>query len=486
MSEASPENSERGAACPRAESVAGYVLGELAGDELAGFEKHLATCDACRRAAADFRAVIARMREVGPEPLARDLTPAILAKVDEMERRRGRRVLTLPRIAAVAASFVAALAAALVGRRMSLQEEAPVVVELPVADAPAGDDAPVAAVPVATPTEVLRALDWLAASQEPDGSWDATRWEGQDTFTVGLSGLAVLAFVGAGETHRDGAHARTVERGLDYLVGCQVENGRLGPFLGAALYNHGIATVALLEVYARTREPGLREPIGRALDFMTTEQGADGGWGYLGGGRSNTSVTAWQIHALLLAASLDWPDASAAGARGLAWLEGIVGDDGLAGYTRPGDHPNGPETLTAMTALMLSVGSSEMDAAGPEGARAVRSLVRLTSAPAAGSTDYYRSYFLTHALRVAEATEHREVALSGTPEGEERPRPTDELRVALVERQLRAGPNSGSWSPSDRWGLTGGRVYSTAMAALSLEADRRADELVAWVRGVPR
>ncbi len=126
-----------------------------------------------------------------------------------------------------------------------------------------------------------------------------------------------------------------------------------------------------------------------------------------------------------------------------------------------------------------------MDAAGPEGARAVRSLVRLTSTPA-GGTDYYRSYFLTHALRVAEATEHRDLASSGAPEGDGRSRQTDELRVALIERQLRAGPNSGSWSPSDRWGLTGGRVYSTAMAALSLEADGRADELVARVRGVPR
>ncbi len=106
--------------------------------------------------------------------------------------------------------------------------------------------------------------------------------------------------------------------------------------------------------------------------------------------------------------------------------------------------------------------------------QAVRSLVRFGSR-ATRDTDYYRSYFLTHAFRVAEA--------GGGPEAPSRAEP---LARVLVKKQLAAGPDSGSWSPSDRWGLTGGRVYATAMAALSLEADRRADELVAWVRGAAR
>ena len=30
-------------------------------------------------------------------------------------------------------------------------------------------------------------------------------------------------------------------------------------------------------------------------------------------------------------------------------------------------------------------------------------------------------------------------------------------------------PGAGSWDPVDEWGLAGGRVYATAMAALALE-----------------
>jgi hypothetical protein len=48
----------------------------------------------------------------------------------------------------------------------------------------------------------------------------------------------------------------------------------------------------------------------------------------------------------------------------------------------------------------------------------------------------------------------------------------------MSDRQLRGGPNSGSWDPSDRWGDAGGRVYATAMGVLSLQADRRAARVV--------
>ncbi|GAH78662.1 unnamed protein product, partial [marine sediment metagenome] len=84
--------------------------------------------------------------------------------------------------------------------------------------------------------------------------------------------------------------------------------------------------------------------------------------------------------------------------------------------------------------------------------------------------DYYEWYFLAHALRAAQGTRVRETA--------EFSRMAAELRTALLERQVKTGPHSGSWEPSDRWGRAGGRVYATAMAALSLQADARASRLL--------
>ena len=59
-------------------------------------------------------------------------------------------------------------------------------------------------------------------------------------------------------------------------------------------------------------------------------------------------------------------------------------------------------------------------------------------------------------------------------------------RAALVESQVTEGPYSGSFHPRDRWSLTGGRVYSTAMAALSLQADEHAPKMLAMMRGTLR
>jgi hypothetical protein len=43
------------------------------------------------------------------------------------------------------------------------------------------------------------------------------------------------------------------------------------------------------------------------------------------------------------------------------------------------------------------------------------------------------------------------------------------LQAALLATQHRNGELAGSWAPDTEWGPHGGRVYSTAMATLSLE-----------------
>ncbi len=47
------------------------------------------------------------------------------------------------------------------------------------------------------------------------------------------------------------------------------------------------------------------------------------------------------------------------------------------------------------------------------------------------------------------------------------------VRDVLVAEQVTKGSNIGSWDPKGPWGPYGGRVYSTAMAALCLEVYAR-------------
>ncbi|HUW59278.1 MAG TPA: zf-HC2 domain-containing protein [Planctomycetota bacterium] len=453
MWEKNPQN-DVGTGCPDEASLVAYVQGELTAEEVASLEGHLAGCDDCRGRVAGFRALVGRLRELAPEPTGRDLAPLVLARL-------GRTVPTTVRLARIAV-LAACLLLILWGGWM-----------VTVARRTSAPD-----VLAAAPEEMKRALDWLAAAQENDGSWNPEKWGGQTDYRVGLTGLALLAFTGAGETPTAGPHADTVARAAAYLVGEQSKTGRFGPFFSGAPYNHGIATVALLETYARTNDVKLRAPLARAVHFIKSRQDTHGGWGYLAPDvHTNTSITAWQLHALLLADALGWSDRNATARRGLTWLAGVVDDEGRAGYSRSGDFPYGSRTLTAMTAFCLSVGARREAGRDTSPLSVVDSLARL-AAESTREADYYEWYFLAHALSAA------------------RGKPSDErsefdplmaqLRTALIERQVKTGANAGSWDPSDRWGRAGGRVYATAMAALSLQADTRAAGLLEGTKASAR
>jgi hypothetical protein len=69
------------------------------------------------------------------------------------------------------------------------------------------------------------------------------------------------------------------------------------------IYNHGIATIALGELYGQSRHPAIREKLQRAIRPIVTTQGTDGphngGWRYQPQpGYAEISVTVLQVVAL--------------------------------------------------------------------------------------------------------------------------------------------------------------------------------------------
>jgi len=85
--------------------------------------------------------------------------------------------------------------------------------------------------------------------------------------------------------------------------------------------------------------------------------------------------------------------------------------------------------------------------------------VVLDSGQAQSATpDYCRSYFVARALDLVASRESGELALR--------------IREKLISVQAHGGGDAGSWSPSDQWGTTGGRVYATAMSVLALNSRR--------------
>jgi hypothetical protein len=311
-------------------------------------------------------------------------------------------------------------------------------------------------------------IAWLAGHQSPDGSWSIHEFskqckehtcDGPGSFQsdTAATGLALLAFLGAGYTHESGQYADAVGRGLKWLIGQQRANGDLfnsdARFL--RFYSHGIATIALAEAYGMTKDSMLREPTERALQFIIDSQHPQlGGWRYEPRTESDTSVSGWQLMALKSGGMAGFTIPPAVYQRVTSWLDSVQRGAGGGQYSY---HPTKPESIvmTAEGLLMrqylgfgrdnprLRAGADEIDRQLPDLAQ----------------RDVYYWYYATQVMYHMQGShwEHW----------------NGRLREILTSTQSRDPGVAGSWSPTaptpDRWGAAGGRVYETCMHLLMLE-----------------
>ena len=321
---------------------------------------------------------------------------------------------------------------------------------------------------VETEQAVQAALGWLAAAQSTDGRWDAARHGagrarqggGQHHPGVGaqadhgVTGLALLAFLGAGSTHRDGTHARQVESGLRFLLSRQRPDGSLAgnAEFFAALYCHGMATLALAECAALTADESLRPALDRAVRHtLAMQHPVTGGWRYAAGDRGDTSQLGWQVMVLASARQAGIGGLEPAEARGRAFLQSVSSGQagGLAAY-RAGERPSMPMTAEALV-CRLFLGMPVDHPAAVEAIALIGS-----SLPDRGRPNAYAWYYATLASFHV-----------GGPQWDLW---NAALQTALLPLQRRdGGPLTGSWDPDPVWGGHGGRVYSTALAAMTLE-----------------
>jgi hypothetical protein len=324
----------------------------------------------------------------------------------------------------------------------------------------------------------------LAAAQSADGRWDADAFgAGRETRTLGhdrqgagaqadtgITGLALLAFLGSGETHLAGPHRESVQHGLEFLLASQAATGSLAgqAELFAAMYSHGIATLALSEAYALSGDQRLLPGLERALAYTLNSQHVSGGWRYQPHDAGDMSQFGWQVMALRSAAlggSIVVP--ATTHNRMVRFLASCSSGrhQGLAAY-RPGDRPSRTMTAEAL-ACRYFLAAENAPGTVEEAARYV-----LEEPPGAGATNYYFWYYGTVALfqRQGEAWTRWNAA----------------LKRELLARQRFEPAVAGSWDPDDLWGGYGGRVYSTALAALSLEVYYRYLPLTGQAEADPR
>lgn len=326
-------------------------------------------------------------------------------------------------------------------------------------------------------------LDFLARHQSADGSWSLHSIEADDAgpsiarsrrlhSDSAATGLALLAFLGAGYTHTDGKYRQVVARGLDFLIANQKANGDLflpedeKSNLNVWLYSHGIASIALCEAYGMTQDPALKDPAQRAMNFIGEAQNAEeGAWRYAPGIGSDTSVSGWQLMALKSGelAGLNVPPGCYDGVR--KWLDGATAGGNAALYVyRPKDehlhHRELSRVMTAESLLMRQYLGWKRDNPYLQGG-ADYLAKNLPEWGARGGTqrDAYYWYYATQVMFQMQGTHWQQW--------------NDRLRPLLTDTQVQNGDLAGSWNPlgptEDRWGAVAGRIYVTSLHLLILE-----------------
>jgi hypothetical protein len=241
---------------------------------------------------------------------------------------------------------------------------------LAVAQPPAGQSGEV--VPRDVRQIYDRGLQFLAASQSQDGTWDGGEpgpamkqglenaaqadgsWASGGKQGAGVTALALLAFLASGEDANFGIYSGHIRKALRSLIGTQDANtGYIGP----SMYHHGFAMLALAEAYGAVDERTLwhdeKAPrsVGQALELAVraaiTSQKSNPthAWRYSPGGRdADASVTGAVIVGLLAArnAGIEVPDESID--KAIAYLRSMTDRSGDVFYLNRGN------TLSTSTA----------------------------------------------------------------------------------------------------------------------------------------
>ncbi|MCS7305755.1 MAG: terpene cyclase/mutase family protein [Thermoguttaceae bacterium] len=316
---------------------------------------------------------------------------------------------------------------------------------------------------------VAKALKWLAEHQMPDGGWNFNhamapscqgkcRNPGSDVEARNAAtGLALLPFLGAGQTHKQGSYQKTVARGLAFLVsrmqrspqgGSLYEGGR------GVMYSHGICAIALCEAYAMTKDRYLYEPAQAAINFIVYAQDpVGGGWRYQPRQRGDTSVVGWQIMALKSAhlAYLQVPPITVR--KATQFLDSVQSNSGANyGYTDPGA---GPATTAIGLLCRMMLGWKKETPALEMGVKWLSNQGPSIN-PGGGTANMYYNYYATQVLRHWEGELWEKWNLR--------------MRDSLIQTQAKQGHEEGSWFFTGEHGTeVAGRLYCTAMATMILE-----------------
>jgi hypothetical protein len=330
----------------------------------------------------------------------------------------------------------------------------------------------------ATESAVEAALRWLARHQEADGHWDPTKWD-KGAGPVGMTGLALLAFLGAGHTEKAGKFRDNVRRAQQWLIAHPEKMRKKYPWekrgkgdYRCSLYEQGMAGLALAEAFGMSRNKEVGKAAQDAIDYILKAQGPYEAWNYHSkkgkAGRNDTSVSGWNLMALK-SAKIAGLKVDHAGFQGcMRWLEAATrrsdGRCAYAGTVTAARKGNGSMAMCAAGVLMRQfMGVQRDDPILQKAAVTMGKHQPIWEAGNPRSVNFYYWYYGTLCMFQMG--------------GKHWTQWNKNMKKSLVDNQRKGGPMDGSandvdgsWDPIGGGHVPrGGRVFSTALGALSLE-----------------
>ncbi|MCA9009388.1 MAG: hypothetical protein KDB01_06560 [Planctomycetaceae bacterium] len=366
------------------------------------------------------------------------------------------------------------------------------------------------------------AEDFGAGQVRIDANGVDREFAGREADT-GLTSLVMLSFLGAGYTHEEGQYAIEVDRALDWLIRQQASDGNLcgNAEKFARMYCHAMATYCLAEAFGMQKEMvlgpivdpeairlfmdtgeqtatllasaamsqnlisvvalngnlrsilanqfsysarlvddlRLRAALVKAVAYTISQQDQrGGGWRYKQFQEGDVSMLGWQLMSLKSAeiAGVNIPDSVRTKMKGFieSVRQGPAG--GLFGYRRnviTGGRNSEAITPTMTAEALFCQQMLEFPRDSKSNEESIAYLMQ--NMPRIADMNYYYWYYGTLAMY-----QHG---------GQPWQNWNKVVRDMLVEQQIQTGPMAGTWDPNDEWGRYGGRLYSTALATLTLE-----------------
>lgn len=308
-----------------------------------------------------------------------------------------------------------------------------------------------------------RALDYLEKIQIKEGA-NAGAWVPDNN---AINALAILAYLSRGHVPGRGKYGDTVEDGSvkpgvltlarKFLLHKQHKDKQREGYLaisGGRMYEHGLSTLALAELYGMDPDPELEEGLRKAVTLILRSQGQRGGWNYEPVAQDgDLSVSVMQIVAMRAASNAEIAVPETAIKKAIVYVRHMANPGGPGyGYNGPGQ---GTVQTSAAGVLSLQLLGAYNDTQIPKTLDWIAGQVKPTWDNSGANYFYYFHYYAMQAFY-----QHGGKQWNGWHAP---------IREMLLSRQNR----DGSWdvpagTAEGGYASPANKTYSTALATLVL------------------